>query len=550
MGYIGKSTLRYLILTLIEALLVVGSLGANLEKITPWLLGINFSIALFSVNFTFFGYQLSKYKAIYTKVTNRQWFNIILLLTLPFLPLVIFLFSPAIFGLVALLVLPILVFSAFDNTDLTSSYLNPRDIIGKNISDKSISMYLFDLSKEVKREAAEHEAYLTNRDKFQIPSHAHDFEPGVLGIESDDLWDFISVVVKVSIDNHDYPVFRSSINAALKLALASYSHTKESGENSNYKLQSGINYITRNRLRSVINNVADVDDGGVFLQSLSSELCDFLTKDETLRAPCSDIARVIAYDAVWIGKKALESKTTTEPLKVLNTIHRVAELSIYRFENKNNADCNLDKHNISTYAYDIKELGVAALNSGNSHFAYRCMETLSYLGCNAAKLKSTQTVVAVLESIVQIGRVAKNLQIGCFWSRCLIPAESHAEEFMGHILTWLIHDYSPDGRFYMKEYAEQSYSRLRGVKCAIKPKSNLNPKFWIEELKENGQNIAHIERELGMYGYDGEMDYSDFSNLKEYVLHGIGSGSEVEIIHTPPMPITFADDDGDPELKT
>lgn len=541
--------MRYLSLFIIEALLIAGSLSADLERIIPWLLGINFSIALFSVNFTFFGYQLSKYKAIYTAVTNRQWFNIVLLLTLPFLPLVTFLFAPAIFGLVALWVLPILIFSAFDNADLTSSYLNPRDIIEKKLNDKSISKYLSSLSKEVEKEAAEHEAYLSNRDKFQIPSHACNFEPGTLGIEFGDLWDFISVLVKVSIDNHDYPVFRSSINAALKLAFSSYSFTKKGGANTNYKLQSGINYVTRNRLQSVINNVTGIDDGGVFLQSLSSELCDFLTKEETLKDPCSEIARVISYDAVWMGKKALELKATAEPSKVLNTIHRVAELSIYRLEKENNANGNLDKYNISTYVYDIKELGVTALNSGNSHFAYRCMETLSYLGCNAAKIKSTQTVVAALESIVQIGRVAKNLQIGCFWSRCLIPAESHAEEFMGHILTWLIRDYSPNGSFYMREYAEQSYSRLRGVKCAIKPKSNLNPKFWIEELKKNGQNITHIERESGMYGYDGEMDYSDFSNLKEYVLHGIGSGSEAKIIYTPPMPITLVDDDDDSESK-
>ena len=48
-----------------------------------------------------------------------------------------------------------------------------------------------------------------------------------------------------------------------------------------------------------------------------------------------------------------------------------------------------------------------------------------------------------------------------------------------------------------------------------------------------------------MYGYDGEMDYSDFSNLKEYVLHGIGSGSEAQIVHTSPMPITPVEDDVD-----
>jgi len=59
-------------------LIFLGSLNINVQKITPWLLGINFTIAVFSVNFTFFGYQLSKYKAIYSKITSRQWINIVI----------------------------------------------------------------------------------------------------------------------------------------------------------------------------------------------------------------------------------------------------------------------------------------------------------------------------------------------------------------------------------------------------------------------------------------------------------------------------------------
>ena len=179
---IGSSVWRYFILVIVEALLFWGSLGAELEKVTPWLLGINLSIALFSVNFTFFGYQLSKYKVIYTTVTRRQWINIAALLLLPLLPIVIFLFSSSSYSLAALLVLPILVLFAFENAYLTSSYLNPQNIISKNISDESISKYLSTLSKEVDKEIVEHEAYLENRDKFQIPSHAVGFEPGVLGV--------------------------------------------------------------------------------------------------------------------------------------------------------------------------------------------------------------------------------------------------------------------------------------------------------------------------------------------------------------------------------
>ncbi|MDX8399327.1 MAG: hypothetical protein R8K20_03670, partial [Gallionellaceae bacterium] len=245
-----------------------------------------------------------------------------------------------------------------------------------------------------------------------------------------------------SIENNDYPVFRHSLKAVFKLVIASYAFKAKVGEEDTYKIVRGIIIVARKRLRSIINNIVDLDKNGIFLQSLSSELSSLLGKDEVMKQPCSEMARAISSDAVWVGKKLLETKNVVEPIKILNTIHRVIELGIYRLEEKDSDDSleQLDKYNISAYAHDIKTLGVSALNSGNSHFAYRCMETLSYLGCNAAKLKSTQTIVAVFESIAQLGRVAKHLNIGCFWPRCLIPAESHAEEFMGHILTWLVQD--------------------------------------------------------------------------------------------------------------
>jgi len=521
---------------------MVGSFNTDIDKITPWLLAVNFTIAIFSVNFTFFGYQLSKYKAIYSEITTRQWLNITTLLILPFVPLLCFLIVPETFGKSALLILPVLIFSAIDNAKLTSKYLSPSLLIKNSMSDRSIAQYLGALSGEIKSEVDSHNAYLQNRDKFQIPTHAYKFEPGILGISEKDLWDSIAVITRLSITNHDYPIFRHSMASIFKLALASYLFKPTNGDEDNCEIASGLTSVTLKRLRSIIESIIELDSDGIFLHSLSSELCGFLVKDEVLKNPCSDLASAISSDVVWVGTKMLESNSVIEPLKILNTLHRVIELGIYRLESdESKGTNNIDKYNISSYAYDIKALGVAALNSNNSHFAYRCMETLSYLGCNAAKLRATQTIVSVLESMVQLGRLAKKLNIGCFWFRCLIPAESHVEEFMGHILTWLVQDISTTGDFYMKEYAEQAYSRLRGIKCVIKPKAGSNPKFWIEELEENGEKIAHIEYESGMWGYDGQLDYSDFSNLKEYVLHGIGSDFVARTIHTTPVPISSSD---------
>lgn len=519
----------------------------SLEKITPWLVGANFTIAISSINFTFFGYQLSKYKPIYNKISERQWINIWALLAVPFAPLVCFLIAPGYFGIFALCALPVLALSAIDNTELTSKYLNPMLYIEQRISEEEISKYLSVLSEKINAELEAHDKYLLDREKFQLPTHAIEFDPGALGIDTEDLWDAVTVITNLSIENHDYPVFRCAVAATLRLATASYALRLEGKPGENYKFNSGLSIITRKRLRSVINGIVDLDSNGLFLQSLSSELCTFLEREDVIKAPCSELARAVCADAIWVGKKMLETKSLIEPIKILNAIHRVAELSIYRLASSGEGalENTMERYNISSYAYDIKALGVAALSFENPHFSYRCLETLSYLGCNAAKVKSAQTVVATFESIVQIGRMAKSLKIGCFWSRCLIPAESHAEEFMGHILTWLVQNSTKDGDFFMRGYAEQAYSRLRGVKCAIQPKAGYNPYFWIEELKQNGEKVTHVEYESGMYGYGGQLDYSDFTNLKEYALHGIESNSNSYIFYSSPMPISLSDSEGE-----
>ena len=441
-------------------------------------------------------------------------------MTLPFVPLTCFLIVPEYFGKIALWVLPALILLAIDNAKLTAKYLSPYQYIENNITESSISHYLSLLSKEVKKEDDEHQSYLDNREKFKIPIHAYEFEPTILGLEPDDIWDSITIITMLSVENNDYPVFRQSIKTILKLVIAFYSFDYK--DKDNYRINDGIKSIARNRLRSIINRIIYEGKDRIFLQSLSNELCSFLMEEEILSQPCSELTRAVVSDVVWIGEKMLESDNIIEPIKILNTIHGIIEISIHRIETEATEDKNksfFEKNYIPNYAHHIKSLGVSALNNGNSHFAYRCLESLSYLGCNAAKLKSELTVRAVFEAIVHLGRVARNLKIGCFWQHCLIPVESHAEEFMNHILTWLVRDIDSNGKFFMKGHAEQAYSRLRGVKCAIKQKAKTNT-FWIEELENDGEKTPHVEAHSGHFGYGGKCDYSDFSNLKEFVLHG------------------------------
>lgn len=176
---------RYAIFVIIEIMLLISLPDSNLEKITPWLLGINFTIAAFSINFTFFGYQLSKYQSIYTRVTNRQWVNITILLITPFVPLIYYLLSPTNFGVSALLIMPVMILSAIDNSLLTASYLNPTKFSATKFSKQGIEKYISKLSSKTMEEYKVHEILMAKRKEFKTPPHGYRFQPSTLGTDTD-----------------------------------------------------------------------------------------------------------------------------------------------------------------------------------------------------------------------------------------------------------------------------------------------------------------------------------------------------------------------------
>lgn len=511
--------MRYALLLITVSLLILLSWGKDLSGITSWLLGINFSFAIFSVNFTFFGYQLSRYKPILDRVSRRQWFNIVVLLVLPFIPLLTYLFSQDHFALVALAVLPVVVWSSIDNALLTSSYLDPATHLTTELCSDRVASYLNNVYSHVEAEVRKHEEYLAHRGTFQIPAHEWSFDTDLLGLGKRDLWDRVATVLKQSVANNDHPIYQTAVERAMELLLASYRY--ESKKKDDYRELQGLRSLSRHRFRGLSYWVLENDDEGIYFESWANRLCTFLKSEEALDEPLGPLTEGIMSDITFIGSVMLGNNRSHDPMKILNTIHAVIELSVHRIDSdeKDGKDRFLDRHNIAGYAHQIKSLGKDAILAKRYHFTYRCMETLSYLGCNAAKILSRQSVVASFEALVQLGRYCRKEHVGCFWSHCIIPLHSHAEEFMGHILTWLVRGLEEDGSFPLKACAEQAYSRLRGVECTITPRANANPAFWIEErTDEEGNPVRHVESLSGAYGYGGSVDYSNFDDLTDYRL--------------------------------
>lgn len=314
---------------------------------------------------------------------------------------------------------------------LTSRYLDPKTFISNVSSIKSIDGYIASLSRQIRNEASSHdEKTEINKDKFRLPPHGYKFQPTMLGLENDDIWDSMTIVMKLSIENNDYSTFKSSLSAIFRILIRSHEYKNDNDE---YKISQGVQFVTRKRFRSIVSQIITTDHNGVFLQSLSGELCDLLSKKEIYNTPCSNLTRAFTSEAIWIGQKMLESKAISEPLNILNAVQNVIEQNLFDFSQSDLSEVryNNDYHNIFIYAHDIKDLGVSALTGDNPHFAFRCMESLSYLGCNAAKLGSTQTVAAVFESIVHLGRVSRNLGIGASGHDALSQRKATLRNFLG-----------------------------------------------------------------------------------------------------------------------
>jgi hypothetical protein len=496
-----------------------------LNPISGWLIGINFTFAFFSVNFTFFGYQLSRYKPIHDKLSKRQWINVIIVLGVPFVPIISFLIYPVYYAKIALWMMPIVLFSSIDNAQLTNKYLNPESFLNEHFSDSKISNYLRALYDILTPEAEKHEEYLKNMITFMLPEHDWEFHPDALGVPQDDLWDKVTLLIKTALNNNDYPVFLKCLEKVFRLLQQTYSYPSQ--RNEDYRELYALKKIAHGRLKAIIRWLYSADKEGTFVDAVCSRLCIYLKSEEAVSRPMATLTTHIAEDLVWIGKQMLSRcEDVQEPMKVLNTVHALVELGIHQIEKEvgEGKDRFLDQHNIAFYTHLIKSLGIVAVDQKEGHFIYRAMETLSFLGCNAAKIKANQTVLACFESLVQLGRASRKAKLGCFWNRCIIPLHKHAKEFMYNIVTWLIKDVDENGNFNLKGAAEHAYSRICGFKCQITckkfPKDNSKTKIKIEEVidPETGKPVPHIESHSGIYGFNGSLDYSAFDDLTEYVL--------------------------------
>lgn len=414
------------------------------------------------------------------------------------------------------------------NYRIASAALSPIDYIGKIFDRNSLMIYLNIIEGEIELSNREFEE--TRRGHIKnLPVNLFS-RPPITGGADNFFGKFIQII-ELTIKNKD----QSTYNFALDTYLQNFqfllgSNSKASGE---------VKSVAQNQFSLLVRVIIEASGEHYFLEIFAEKLYKILLGEGAQRGPFDSKINSIASALEVISVASFESKAKIDIKKLLHTMHLFILKVFNELLGKENESLNL--YNFSIFIDVVKRIGLKAIKHDQFFVLYTAMESICYLGCHFAKNKNEQSVLTCLNALVQMGRTSKSSGMQCFWDRCLHPPHIHAEEFLGHIMTWAVAHKDGD-RFFLQGGFEGAYSRIRGYEVDIIPKAALNPVFWVEDVKDaEGNKTPWVESVHGMYGYYSELDYSDFDNLKQYVLHNYGGGSTFES-----SPVSF-DIEGDEE---
>jgi hypothetical protein len=495
--------------------------GKKLDHVGTWILSANFAAAFFAINFAFIGYNLSPYSKLWRRLSWSHWVLILLLLSLPTLPIIALLLQPDWVWSAAVAISPWVTFLSAVTYFMTGDLIDPRRVLKVEYTSKAISGYCWKLAATIEEDSKQQKAANVLPIGEQ-PMHMSDYRPNVIEAKHEPLWDRLMIVFSVAIDAHDYEVFE----IAFDRAFAVYKELLRARDTGESRVAQGLQYVAERRFKSLLVMVGKSSSDRIFMEAINSRLCVELTSAESLRAFKEKLPMSIMGMLEAICRDALVGGKDYDALKSLNAIHTFTGVAAAEAR-KNQADF-LAPFSVAAPIDVIKRIGSYAVTAGDVDALYRCLEALEWLGCGIAARcgkpdhREEEPLKACISSLVQLGREARHKKLQCFWERCILPPHIHAEEKMGSILNLLeqIPARNDDEQFFLEGTITEAYSRIRGFMCRIEPDKSFNPKFWIiDEKDKSGKPVPCTTSMMGGKGYNWTIDYSDVAELKEYTLH-------------------------------
>lgn len=432
------------------------------EPLRPFLIGAGLTIAVFAVNFSLLAVQLSVYRAVLHSVNLRLTTGAVVTLLIALAPVITAAFSEKWTATVAVLALPILTYMAILLSVITRAHASAKPYINRLCRESELNAF-----SQAFREAATAidtgPPELVTPDGTPPPVHEMGWRIYPVTVEPDPLNE-LSTIAALAADAGDLATYVQAVSALLYsvnyLHERPFSSKSEELAGTELLRQHGADSLNRvSRLRPAW------DTTGLVTHRFIHSSAAFLSERDFSASPRSSQALMIVSAMAGGAKPLIDRGIERQAIDTVVVARRVA-LQGSKTEPREPLIDSYHRHTLAGHAKIMQDLGEAGIANRNVHLLFRCLDGLGFLGCSGAKVNNPELGNACLLGLVQLGRIARRDELPCFWDRCALAPEDHAEERIEWILTWTAR-LDENARERWRRSIEAALSRLRGFETTV-----------------------------------------------------------------------------------
>jgi hypothetical protein len=415
----------------------------------------------------------------------HRWISVILLI-LSILPIGLSILYPDYKIHISFGSIPIVITGSVFLNILVARESSGKTILNKYASLKKLDKFLPKLVDKIDKILTEdkenYESSLAD-----IPMHEWHNQPLNITMFDDDPIDMLVKLSFISIVNNDSSTFADITKRIVDYTEYLHKYDIQKTISKDYDVQRYIKEYMNDSINIVIKYSQQHDNTFLYTRKLLNVLIEKIIELAKSQKQDSTLSYILISHINNISIELIQNKLYKDALKTVIASRKIIQMGIDnpRKDSEDNQKNDIYFTNsLDIYFSSIKILGEKAIECENSDFLYRCLDSLGWVGCSAARKEIFPALESCLHNLVQLGRLARKYNLNCFDSHCALTPFDHTLERIQWIASWLLGDELIEKSEYEVQLIAEAVSRLRGYKTSITIDLNSNPKYKIEVTNE------------------------------------------------------------------
>ena len=358
-----------LILAIIPFVTVSGVLlhfsqGLDLSSYETTLIGVNFTLAIFAVNFAFLGYQSSTFRELRKGIAVNVITASLFVILIAALPLALLVFNKPHVSRVSLALIPIVAYCGVGLLALAQHETDPIVLLKRFCSERKTYRFFYRFTKDA------YVRYLSIKDlelskPGEMPSHEFEWHIPPDGSLTDPL-DILFSVTVTAVRSSNLYVFERGIYLALKRVDNAATFTPPIPEGDRYKIKAVVQRQADNLVSRIVSEIIENDRSGTFTRKALDVLSLHILNKAAISQQTSDTAWLALSLMTKLGEHSLKCGQYQDALIPLIVARQITQKGLHGplgpiESGDKKTDLVLFDHSLSDIPNVIRRLGSFAV---------------------------------------------------------------------------------------------------------------------------------------------------------------------------------------------